>query len=116
MASRDHDVEDDDELAHAGDKRDLFLLYFGQQALIEGLEHGVVPCRGPETSHVEEIADPAASALDVALAPPSAAVVIVRRGPPHPAGDLVAHLAQLRHRRDQASCAHPRKSPRTTHA
>src|SRR3984893_18961532 len=77
LASRDHGVEDDDELSHAGDERDLRLLALGDQATIEGLEHGVVLGRGPETSHVEEIADLAASALDVAFAPPSSTVVIV---------------------------------------
>ena len=38
-----------------------------------------LPRRGPETSHVEEIADLAAAALDVAVTVTAAAVVIVRR-------------------------------------
>jgi hypothetical protein len=62
LAPRDHGVEDDDELAHAGDERNLRLLPRGDQAPIECLEHGIVPRRGPETGHVEEIADLAASA------------------------------------------------------
>src|SRR5438132_11863538 len=92
FAAGDHGVEDDDELAHAGDERDLRLLPFGDQAKIESLEHRVVPCRSPKTSHIEEIADLAASALDVAFAAPSAAVVIVRRCAQQGRGDLVIDL------------------------
>src|SRR3984893_12524211 len=103
LAPRDHCVEDDDELAHAGGERNLRLLAVVDQAAIEGLEHGIVPGRGPETGHVEEVADPAAAALDVALALPSAAVVIVRRSPQQGGGDLVADFAEVRPYRDQSS-------------
>src|SRR4029077_15229062 len=85
----------------AGGERNLRLLSLGDQAIIEGLEYGVVPCRGPETSHVEEVANLAASALDVPTAPPLAAIVIVRSHPQQGGGDIVAHLAEYRHRRDQ---------------
>ena len=80
LTFRDHGVENDDELAHAGDKRDFRLFSFADQATIEGFEHGVVPGRGAHTSHIEEIADLAASALDMAFTTALAAVVIVRRG------------------------------------
>src|SRR5207302_1922678 len=53
-------------------------------------------------SHVEEIAHLAASALDLALAAPFAAIVIVRRDAQQGGDRLVAHLSQFRHRRDQA--------------
>jgi hypothetical protein len=77
LAAGDHDVENDDQLAHAGDQGNLCL--FADQATIEGLEHRVVPGRSSRASHVEQIADLAASTLDLALAPPFTAVVIVRR-------------------------------------
>ena len=76
LAAGNHDVKNDDQLAHAGDERDLLFLSLGQQALVEGFEHGIVPRRSPKTRHVEEIADSAPSPLDVAFAAPLAAVVI----------------------------------------
>jgi len=69
--------------------------------------------RGAETSHVEEIADLAASTLDVAFAPPSAAVVIVRRRAQQGRGDLVAHMAQFRHPRDKTGGSGPSKTRHT---
>src|ERR1700730_19047142 len=110
LAAGDHGVENDDELAHAGDERNLRFLPFGDQAAIESLEHGVVRCRGPKTSHVEEIADLAASARDVAFAAPSAAVVIVRRRAQQGRGDLDADLAQFRHLRDETGGGGPGKA------
>src|SRR5258708_30360151 len=82
LASRDHGVEDDDELAHAGGERNLRLLPLGDQAIIERLEHGVVLGRGPETRHVEEVADLAAPAFDVAASPPIARLPLVWAQPP----------------------------------
>ena len=37
LAAREHGVEDDDQLAHAGDERNLRLLSLGNQTLIEDL-------------------------------------------------------------------------------
>src|SRR5437763_9523040 len=91
-------------------QRDLSLLAFGDQAIIEGLQHGVVPRRGPETSHVEEIAHLAASALDLALAASFAAIVIVRSDAEQGGDRLIAHLTQFRHRREQAGGGDPAKS------
>src|SRR5207302_7531657 len=102
LTASDHDVEDDDQLAHAGDEGDLLLLALGNQAIVESLEYGVVLGRGPKASHVEEIADLAASALDVAFAAPAAAVVIVRRGAEQGGTDLVIDLTQFRHFCDQS--------------
>ena len=103
-----------DELAHAGGERNLLLLSFGDQAVIEGLEHGVVLGRGAKTRHVEEVADLAAPALDVALAPPSAAIVIVRRYPQQGSGDVVARPgpvpASPRSGRRTWSCQAPARS------
>src|SRR4029450_7111078 len=95
LAPRDHGVEDADELAHAGGERNLLLLSFGDQAIVERLEHGVVPGRSAKTSHVEEIADLAAAAFDVAGGPAVAPVVIVRRYPQPGRGRGVARLLLL---------------------
>src|SRR3954451_19297493 len=46
LSSCDHDVDDGDELAHAGDKGDLLVLALGNQAIVEGLEDGIMPGRG----------------------------------------------------------------------
>src|SRR6266446_5454929 len=80
LPSCDQGVEDDDQLAHAGNERNLRLLSLGNQAVIEGLEHRVVLGGCAEAGHVDGVADPAAAALDVALAAPFAAIVIIRGG------------------------------------
>src|SRR6516164_7416948 len=103
LAPRDHGIDDADELAHASGERNLWLLSLGDQAIIEGLEYGIVPCRGSETSHVEEIAKLAATAFDVTVAPPLAAVVVIRCNSQQRGSDLVAHLAEFRHGCDQSS-------------
>src|SRR6185437_9355441 len=81
LAAGNHDVEDDDPLAHACDQRDLLKFALGDQAIIESLEHRVVPGRSSQASHVEQVAHLAASALDLALAAPFAAIVVVWRNP-----------------------------------
>ena len=89
----DHGVEDCDQLAHAGDERNLLLLALGDQAIVEGLEHGIVPGRGAQSSHVEGIADLPASALDVAFAASATAVVIVGCSSQQGCADLAIDLA-----------------------
>src|ERR1700739_3393843 len=59
LASCDHGVEDDDQLAHAGDDGNLRLFSFGNQALIVGLQHGVVQRGCANTGHVDSVTDPA---------------------------------------------------------
>src|SRR5271166_988912 len=80
LIAREHGVEDDDQLAHAGDDGDLRLFGFGDEALVVGLEHGVVLGGCAHDWHIEEVAELAASALDVALAFAPAAVIVVGRG------------------------------------
>src|SRR5260370_38667006 len=93
LATSDHDVENNDQLADAGDQGNLCLLALGDQATIEGLERRVVPGRSSQASHVEQIAGLAASPLDLPLAPPFTAIVIVRRDAQQGGDRLVAHLA-----------------------
>src|ERR1700734_1276684 len=74
----DHDVENADQLAHAGDQRHFLWFALGNQAVVKGLQDWIVLCRRPEAGHIEYLARPAASALDVPLASTPATVVIVR--------------------------------------
>ena len=51
-------------------ERDLRRLSLGNQAVIEGLDHGIVLRGSAEARHVDGVANPAAATLDVALAAP----------------------------------------------
>ena len=62
LAASEHRVEDDDQLAHASDERNMRLLSLGNQALIEGLETGLF-CA--VTGYVDGVSHPAAAALDM---------------------------------------------------
>ena len=50
-----------------------------------------------DTGHVDGVADPAAATLDVAFAAALSAVVVIGGDAYQGSGDLVAHLAELRH-------------------
>src|SRR5208337_830457 len=95
LVAREHRVEDDDQLAHAGDQSDLGFLAPGAQALIVGLEHRVVPGGGAHDRHIKKVAELAASAPDVALAFAGAAVVVVGRGAEEGGGGLVGDMPEL---------------------
>src|SRR4051794_20240452 len=82
LAALDHDVENADQLAHAGGQRDLLQFAPGEQALVEGLQGRIVPRRRSHAGHVQRVARSAASALDVPLSATSATVIIVRRNTP----------------------------------
>src|SRR5690348_2322218 len=75
LPSCDHGVEDNDQLAHAGDDGNLRLFSLGNQALIVGLQDGVVERGCANAGHVDGVADPAAAPLDVALAAALSTVV-----------------------------------------
>src|ERR1700754_2223457 len=77
LASCDHGVEDDNELAHAGDDGNLRLFSFGNQALIVGLQNGIVQRGGANTGHVDGVTDPAAATLDVAFAASLSAIIVI---------------------------------------
>ena len=102
LIAREHRVEDDDQLAHAGDEGDLGFLAPGAQALVVGLEHRVVLGGGAHDRHIEEVAELAASALDVARAFALAAVVVVGRGADEGGGGLVADAPEFGQPGDQA--------------
>src|SRR5918993_5893706 len=86
-AVAEHGVEGGDHLAHDGDDDDLRLLAGIGEALAEGFEGGVVPA-GTKGSHVEDVSDRHASAVDAAVSPQLAAIEIVGREP-NQGGDLL---------------------------
>ena len=53
--------------------------------------------RRPKTGHIENVASPAASALDVALASTSSTVVIVGGDTQQGRNDLIVGLSEFRH-------------------
>src|SRR5208282_3348276 len=95
LIAREHGVEDDDQLAHAGDESDLGFLALGAQALVVGLEHRVVLRGGAHDRHIKKVAELAASALDVARAFAPAAVVVVGRGADQGGGGSIADAPEL---------------------
>src|ERR1700743_2984864 len=103
LPSCDHGVEDDNQLAHAGNERHLRLFSLGNQALIEGFDDGIVLGGGAEARHVDGVANPAATTLDVALATALSAIVVIRSKADQGRGDLVAYMAKLRHSGDEVS-------------
>src|SRR2546423_15115962 len=95
LPSRDQAVEDDDQLAHAGNERNFRRFSLGNQAGIEGLEHRVVLGGCAETGHVNGVSAPAGPPLDGAPPPPMAAIAAaLRGGPQQGAGVLFAPLPE----------------------
>src|SRR5256886_16519152 len=94
LPSRDQAVEDDDQLAHAGNERNLRRFSPGNQAVIEGLEDRGVLGGCAETGHVDGGSGPASTTLDVALAAPMAAIVVIRGGAQQVGREPAASLPQ----------------------
>src|SRR6266568_5716246 len=102
LTPREHGVQNNDQLAHAGDQGDLRRLALGAQPLVVRLDDRVVPGRGAEGRHIEQGADFLSSALDVTFAFVRAAVVVVRGGADESGGDLAVDPTELRHPGDEA--------------
>src|SRR5918995_4851612 len=104
-AVAEHGVQRSDHLAHDGDDDDLGLLAGGGESLVEYFEGGVVTA-GAEGSHVEDVSDPHASAVDAAVSPQLAAVEIVGRETDQGGDLLAAHAAELRQQGDEGEGEH----------
>src|SRR5215470_5577269 len=89
LLAGDHCDQDVHEFAQAGDEGDLLELAVGDEAIVVGLEDGVVLGGGTEHGHVEDAAQLLASAGDAAGAGVLAAVVVVG-GDADEGGDLGA--------------------------
>src|SRR5262249_58434508 len=94
LIAGEHGVQDDDQLAHARDQRDLGFLALGAQPAIVGGEHRIVPGGGAHDRHVEEVAQFAPAASDVPPIAALAAVVVIRGEAEQGGGGLVADLAE----------------------
>ena len=88
-------------------------LTLGAQLLVVRLDDRVAAGGGEEVGHIEQVADFAASALDVARPATGAAVIVIRPQPPHQRGGRpVADVAELGQpgdpRRRQTAAPQPR--------
>src|SRR5690606_19512893 len=91
---RDEGIGEDDELSHDGGEGEFSGFAPGDEAVVAGLEAGLV-AGGGEGGHVEGVAWSHAATVDVALALAVAAVVGDRREAGEPGGGLARALAQL---------------------
>ena len=96
----EHEIEDGQELAHAGNGGDFEGLAGGDQAVGEGLDGGV-EAHGGQGGHVEGGADVRPAAEDGAFAAQGARIA-VERGDADEGGDLLAiEFAQFGQAREQ---------------
>ena len=100
-------------LRTAGDERHFRLLSLGNQALIVGLEDGIVLRGCANAGHVDGVTNPTAATLDVTFATAFSAVVVIRGDTDQGRSDLVAHLTKLRHPCNQV-CRTRLREPRHT--
>ena len=68
-----HGIQRSDHLTHDRDDDDLRLFAGDGEAIVEGFEDGVVTA-GAESSHVEDVSDRHAAAVDAAMSPELATV------------------------------------------
>src|SRR5882757_4293786 len=94
LAAGDHDVEDDDQLTHAGDEGDLGGLSFGDQALVVVLENRVAAGGGADDGQEEQVAQLSPATLDEASSAMLAAVVVVGGDPDQGGSGLVCDQAE----------------------
>src|SRR3974377_1949960 len=105
----DHGIEGGDHLSHDGDDNDFGLLVDGGETVVEDLEGGIVSgCA--EGSHVEDVTDRHAAAVDAAMSFELATVEVVRRKSDKGSDLLAADLTELWQESDQG------EGQRRTHA
>ena len=89
-AGSDRRVEDDPQLAHAGDDADLLGLFCGDEALVEVPDH-TIESDGGKRGHLESAPNRGAPAEGAALAAHLSGIAI-ERGDPDQGGDLAASV------------------------
>src|SRR5438552_522487 len=109
-AAGDDRVGEDQQLASAGDDRNLVLFSSGAQPLVERRQLRVPAQRGDPCRGVEIIAQPLAATRDVSIAGVLATVVIVGGKPSQRAGLAAAELADLRHAHHEGACGAQRNA------
>jgi hypothetical protein len=105
----DHGIEGGDHLSHDGDDNDFRFLVGCGETIVKDLEGGIVSgCA--EGSHVEDVTDWHAAAVDAAMSFELAAVEVVRRKSDEGSDLLAAHLPELWQESDKS------EGQRRTHA
>src|SRR5205085_8469273 len=90
----EHGIEGSDHLSHDGDDNDFRFLVGRGETIVKDLEGGIVSgCA--EGSHVEDVTDRHATAVDAAMSFELAAVEVVRGKPDERSDLLAAHLPKL---------------------
>jgi len=105
----DHGIEGSDRLSHDGDDNDFGFLVGRGETVVEDFKDGVVPSCA-EGSHVEDVTDRHAAAVDAAMSFELATVEVVRRKSDKGSDLLAAHLTELWQDSDQG------EGQRRTHA
>lgn len=105
----DHSIEGSDHLSHDGDDNDFRFLVGCGETIVKDLEGGIVSgCA--EGSHIEDVTDWHAAAVDAAMSFELAAVEVVRRKSDEGSDLLAAHLPELWQESDKS------EGQRRTHA
>ena len=105
----DHGIEGSDHLSHDGDDNDFGFLVGRGETVVEDFKDGIVPSCA-EGSHVEDVTDRHATAVDAAMSFELATVEVVRRESDEGSDLLAAHLPELWQESDQG------EGQRRTHA
>ena len=105
----DHGIEGGNHLSHDGNDNDFGLLVDRGETVVEDFKHGIVPSCA-EGSHVEDVTDRHAAAVDAAMSFELATVEVVRRKSDEGGDLLAAHLPELWQQSDQG------EGQRRTHA
>lgn len=82
----EHCVQDGQQFAHAGGESNFLGLTYGEEAVVEGMQHRIV-ANGDERRHVKRRADARAASLAGSLSAELATVATERRDT-HECGDL----------------------------
>src|SRR5215510_2435246 len=96
----DHGIEGSDHLSHDGDDNDFGFLVGRGETVVEDFTDGIVPSCA-EGSHVEDVTDRHATAIDAAMSFELATVEVVRRKSDEGSDLLAAHLSELWQESDQ---------------
>ena len=105
----DHGIESGDHLSHDGDDNDFWFLVGRGETVVEDFKDRIVPSCA-EGSHIEDVTDWHAAAVDAAMSFELATVEVVRRKSDEGSDLLAAHLPELWQESDQG------EGQRRTHA
>ena len=105
----DHGIESGDHLSHDGDDNDFWFLVGRGETIVEDFKDRIVPSCA-EGSHIDDVTDWHAAAVDAAMSFELATVEVVRRKSDQGSDLLAAHLPEFWQESDQS------EGQRRTHA